>query len=131
MNDTEISVGVTVVNEVELLLAAEPRETLKPRTIHVVFLIEQNMHVERRRTRGGVNQEEIERQNDVGTPSDQKHWNEEVGRVVAFITEIRRRDQMILGIMGVMKVDVVAEQLAANGMVSKFEVHQGLGERHE
>jgi hypothetical protein len=37
--------------------------------------------------------------------------------VVAFVTEVRPRDKMIVGIMGVMEVDVVAKQLTANWMV--------------
>ena len=126
MDDTEIAVRVKVVNEVEFLLASEPREPLQPRCFHVVFLIKQNMDVKGRCTRSRVNHEEIEGHYDVGTPSDQKHWNEEVGRVVAFVTEVRRRDEMILGIVGVMEVDVIAEQLTADGMVAKLVVHQRL-----
>jgi hypothetical protein len=33
--------------------------------------------------------------------------NKEVGRNVAFFTEVRPRDKMIVGIMGVVEVDVV------------------------
>ena len=131
MDDTEIAVRVKVVNEVEFLLASEPREPLQPRSIHVVFLIKQNMDVKGRCTRSRVNHEEIEGHYDVRTPSDQKRWNEEVGRVVAFVTEVRCRDEMILGIVGVMEVDVIAEQLTADGMVAKLVVHQGLGKRHD
>ena len=46
-----------------------------------------------------------------------KYRNKEIGRNVAFVTEVRPRDKMIVGIMGVMEVDVVAKQLTANWMV--------------
>ena len=46
-----------------------------------------------------------------------KYRNKEIGRNVAFVTEVRPRDKMIVGIMGVMEVDVVAKRLTANWMV--------------
>ena len=46
--------------------------------------------------------------------------NKEVGRYVPLVTKVRPRNKMILGIMGVMEVDVVAKQLAANRMVVNF-----------
>ena len=67
MDDTEIAVRVVVVNEVEFLLASEPREPLQPRSIHVVFLIKQNMDVKGRCGRSRVNHEEIEGHYEVGT----------------------------------------------------------------
>lgn len=119
------------MNEVELLLASEPRKPLQPRSIHVVFLIKQNMDVKGCCARGRVNPKKIDRHYEVGTPYDQKHWNEEVGCVVAFVANVRRRDEVILGIVSVMKVDVIAEQFTADRMVAKLIVHQSLGKRHD
>jgi hypothetical protein len=49
VNYTKIAVRVTVMNEVQFLLASEPRKPLKPRPLYVIFLVEKNMGVKRRR----------------------------------------------------------------------------------
>jgi len=48
-----------------------------------------NHTIERRRTCDCLNHEEIDWQYEVCTRSYQKHRNEEEGRVVAFVTEVR------------------------------------------
>ena len=49
VNYTKIAIRVTVMNEVQFLPAAEPRKPLKPRPLYVIFLVEKDMHVKRRR----------------------------------------------------------------------------------
>ena len=49
VNYTKIAVRVTVMNEVQFLLASEPSKPLKPRPFYVIFLVEKNMRVKRRR----------------------------------------------------------------------------------
>ena len=84
-----------VMNEVQFLFASEPCKPLKPRSLYVVFLVEKDVRVERRRTctsvqdRRYLNHEEINGQYEVCTSSHQKHRNEEEGRIVAFVTEVR------------------------------------------
>jgi hypothetical protein len=46
------------------------------------------------------------------------------GRSIAFVTEVRARDKMSVGIVGVVKVDVVAKNLTANWMVGDFIMYQ-------
>ena len=58
MDHREIAVRMSVMNEVEFLFVLEPRKPLKPRSLYVVFLVEKNVRVERRRT-------EIDRQCEV------------------------------------------------------------------
>ena len=65
-------------------------------------------------------------QYEVCTRSYQKHRNEEEGRIVALVTEVCLRDEMIFGIIGVMEVDVVAEELTAHWMVAELVMHQRL-----
>jgi len=36
------------MNEVQFLLASEPRKPLKPRSIYVIFLVEKDVRVKRR-----------------------------------------------------------------------------------
>jgi hypothetical protein len=55
----------------------------------MVFLVEKDVRVERRRTRGYLNYEEIDWQQQVCTRSHQKYRDEEEGRIVAFVTEVR------------------------------------------
>jgi hypothetical protein len=50
VNYTKIAIRVTVMNKVQFLLASEPREPLKPRSLHVIFLIEKDVRIKRRRT---------------------------------------------------------------------------------
>jgi hypothetical protein len=38
------------MNKVQFLLASEPREPLKPRSLHVILLIEKDVCIKRRRT---------------------------------------------------------------------------------
>ena len=90
MDHRKIAVRVPVMNEVQLLFSSEPCKPLKPRTLYVVLLIEEDVRVERRRACDCLNDEEVEGQYDVCTRSHQKHRNEEEGRIVAFVTEVRR-----------------------------------------
>jgi hypothetical protein len=59
MDHREIAVRVPVMNEVQLLFPLEPCEPLKSRSLYVVFLVEKDMRVERRRTCDCLNHEEI------------------------------------------------------------------------
>src|SRR5216683_6496099 len=50
MDHREIAVRVPVMNEMQFLFASEPCKPLKPRSLYVVFLVEKDVRVERRRT---------------------------------------------------------------------------------
>jgi hypothetical protein len=89
MNHREIAVRVPVMNEVQFLFPPEPCKLLKPGSLYVVFLVEKDVRVERRRTCDYLSHEEIAWQYRVCTRSYQKHRNEEEGRIVAFVTEVR------------------------------------------
>ena len=52
VNYTKIAIRVTVKHEVQFLLASEPRKPLKPRSLYVIFLVEKDMRVKRRRACG-------------------------------------------------------------------------------
>ena len=62
MDYRKIAVRVPVMNEVQFLFPSEPCKPLKPRTLYVVLLIEEDVRVERRRTCDYLNHEEIEGQ---------------------------------------------------------------------
>ena len=51
VNYSKIAIRVTVMNKVQLLLASERREPLKPRSLYVIFFVEKDVRVKRRRTR--------------------------------------------------------------------------------
>ena len=89
MDHRKIGVRMSVMNEVKFLFASEPCKPLKPRSLYVVFLVEKNVRVERRRTCDDLNHEEINGQHEVCTRPYQKHRDEEEGRIVAFVTEVR------------------------------------------
>ena len=121
---------VAVMNEVQFLLPSEPCKPLKPRSLYMVLLIEEDVRVERRRTCEYLNHEEIERQYQEGARSYQKHGNEEEGRIIAFVAKVRPREEMIFGVVAVMEVDVVAEELAADWVMAELVMHQRLPKRH-
>ena len=60
MDHREIAVRVSVMNEVQFLSPSEPCKPLKPRSLYVVFLVEEDVRVERCRTCDHLNHEEIE-----------------------------------------------------------------------
>src|SRR4029077_14772357 len=99
-----------VMDEVQLPLASEPGKTLKPGSFYVVFLVEKDVCVERRCTRQHDDQEEIEWQDEGDACSGHKRRNEEEGRIVAFVTEVGRREEMVFGVVGVVEVYVIAEE---------------------
>jgi hypothetical protein len=123
MDDREIAVRVPVMNEVQFSSPSEPGKPLHPWSLYVVFLVEKDVRVERRRTCRHLNNEEINGQYEVGTRPYYKNRNEEEGGIVAFVTKVRLWYEMISGIIGVMKVDVVAEELTAHWMVAKLVMH--------
>jgi hypothetical protein len=53
MDHREIAGRVPVMNEVQFLFASEPCKPLKPRPLYVVFLVEKDVRVERRRNHLG------------------------------------------------------------------------------
>jgi hypothetical protein len=130
MNHCEITVRVPVVNEMQLLFASEPCEPLKPRFVRVVFLVEKDVRVERRRTCDCHYREQTWRQNEISACPDGNNRNEEVWSRIAFIPEIRPRDEMVVGIVDVVEVNVVAKNLTAPWMVSYLIMYQRLTERH-
>src|SRR6266699_3960308 len=81
------------MNEVQFLFPSEPCKAVKSRSLYVVFLVQKDVRVERRRTCDRLNHEEIDWQYEVCTRSHQKHRNEEEGCIVAFVTEVRRRNE--------------------------------------
>jgi hypothetical protein len=51
MDHREIAVRMPVMNEMQFLFPSEPCKSLEPRSLYVVFLVEIDMRVERRRAR--------------------------------------------------------------------------------
>jgi hypothetical protein len=51
VNYSKITIRVTVMDKVQLLLAPEPREPFKSRSLYVIFLVEKDVRVKRRRSR--------------------------------------------------------------------------------
>ena len=126
MDHGEIAVRVPVMNEVQFLFPSEPRKPLKPRSLYVIFLVEKNVRVERRCTCRYLNHEKFYWQYEICKCSHQKYRYEKIRRIVAFVAKVRPRDEMIFGIVGVVEVDVVAEELTAHSMVADLVMHQRL-----
>ena len=62
MDHREVAVRMPVMDEVQLLFASEPAKPLKPRSLHMVLLVEKDVRVKRRRACDHLNYEEIKRQ---------------------------------------------------------------------
>ena len=89
MDHREIAVRVPVMHEVQLLFPSEPCKPLKPRSRYMVFLVENDVGVERCRTCSDLSEEEIYRQYKICARSCQKHRNEEERRIITLVAEVR------------------------------------------
>ena len=62
VNYTKITVRVAVMNKVQFLLASEPRKPFESRSLRVIFLVEEDVRVKRRRTCDYHHNKKIKRQ---------------------------------------------------------------------
>ena len=85
----------------------------------MVFLVEIDVRVERRRAGSGHYEEQIERKNKKHSSSNEDHGDEKVGRVVSFVATIGGGHEMALSIVRMMKSDVVPVKDAANPMMTE------------
>jgi hypothetical protein len=60
MDNCEIAVRVPMMNEVQFLFPSKPCKPPKPRSVYVVFLVEEYVRVERHRTCDYLSHEEID-----------------------------------------------------------------------
>ena len=60
MDHRKIAVRVPVMNEMQFLLPPEPCKPLKPRALHMIFLVKKDMRVERHRTCDHLNHKDID-----------------------------------------------------------------------
>ena len=60
MDHCEIAVRMPMMNEVQFLFTSEPCKSLKPRSIYVVLLVEEDVRVERCSTCDYLSHEEID-----------------------------------------------------------------------
>jgi len=104
---------------VKLLLASEPCEAYEARSFDVVFLVEIDVRVERRRAGSGHCKEQIERKNKKHSSGNEDHGDEKVGGVVSFVATIGGGHEMALSIVRMMKSDVVPVKDAANPMMTE------------
>lgn len=130
MNHREIAARMSVVDEMLFLFAPKPSKAQKPRPRHVKFLVEKNVCIVRRRTCDHLNDEELDWQYEVCHRPHQADGYEEIGCNVAFPAEVGRRDEVISRIIGMMKVYMFMEKIAAYRTMANPVVHKGLSEGH-
>ena len=119
------------VNKVKLLLAPEPSEACEARLFDVVLLVKIHVRAERRCAGSGHYEEQIERKNPEHPGSNDDRGDEKVGRVVPFVTTIGGGHQMALGIVCVMKLDVVSVEDAAYSVMAEAVMEQRLAARND
>ena len=127
----EIAVRVQMVDKVKLLLAPEPSEACEARSFDVVFLVKIYVRVERRRAGSDHYEEQIERKNKKHSTCDEDRGDEKVGRVVSFVATIGGGHEMALGIVCMMKSDVVPVEDAAYSVMAEAVMEQGLAARYD
>ena len=115
----EIAVRVQMVDKVKLLLAPEPSEACEPRSFGMVLLVKIYVRDERRRAGGDHYDKQSERKNEKHCTCDEDCRDQKVGSVVAVVATIRGGHQMALGIVCVMKPDVVSVEDAAEPVVTE------------
>jgi hypothetical protein len=69
VNHSKIAICVSVMNEVQFLFASKPCKPLKPRFLDVVFLVEKDVRVKRRRAGDYQHHKKIKRQQEISAPS--------------------------------------------------------------
>ena len=131
VNDCKIAVRVQMMDKVKLLLAPEPSEASEARSFDVVFLVKIYMRVERRRAGSDHYEEQVERKNKKYRSGDEDRGDEKVRRVVSFVTTIGSGDEVTLGIVCMMKSDVVPVEDAAYPVVTEAVVKQSLAARYD
>ena len=131
VDHSEIAVRVQMVDEVKLLLAPEPSETSQIRPFGVVLLVEIHVCAERRRAGDRHHDKQIERKKKKHCTGDEDCRDEKVGRVVSFIATMRGRHQMALGVVCMMKSDVVPVENAAYPVMAKAVMEQSLAARYD
>ena len=126
IDNREIAVRVTVMHEVKFLLPLEPGKSPKPWPLRVIFLVEEDVRVERGRASGSLHDEEVQRQDEVGTCSDREGGNQEKRREIALFPLMRLGNEVILGIDRVVVVYVIAKELRAQRTMSEPVVQERL-----
>ena len=120
-----------MVDEVKLLLAPEPSKACKFRSFGVVLPVKIYVRAERCRAGGGQDDKQIEREHKIHGAGNEDRGDEKVGCVVSFVVTVSRRHQMALGIVCMMKSDVVSVEDAAYSVMAEAVMEQGLGARHD
>jgi hypothetical protein len=131
VNHCEIAVAMQMVDEVKLLLAPEPSEACEARSFDVVFLVKIDMCVEGRRAGSDHYEEQIERKNKKHPDGNEDHRDEKVRGVVSFVAKIGGRHKMAIGIVLMVKSDVVAAKDAAYPVMTETVMEQSLAARYD
>jgi hypothetical protein len=120
-----------MVDEVKLLLAPEPSKASEARCFGMVLLIKIHVGTERRRAGGGHYEEQIDRKNKKHPTCDEDCRDEKVGCVVSFVATMGGGHQMALGVVCVMKSNVVPIEGAAYPVMAKTIMEQSLTARYD
>jgi hypothetical protein len=120
-----------MVDEVKLLFASEPSEASEFRSFSVVLLVKIYVRNERRYAGGGHYDKQSERKNKKHCTGDEDCRNEKVGSVIAVVATIRGGYQMALGILCMMKPDVVPVEDAAYSVMAEAVMEQRLAARYD
>ena len=114
-----------------LLLAPEPSEAFEARFFGMVLLVKIHVGAERRRAGGGHCEKQIDRKNKKYPTCDEDCRDQKVGRVISVVATMSGRHEMSLGIVCMMKSDVVPVEDAAYLVMAEAVVEQGLTTRYD
>jgi hypothetical protein len=120
-----------MVDKVKLLLASEPSEACEPRSFGMVLLVKKYVGAERHRAGGDRYEKQIQRKNKIYPTCDEDCGDEKVGCVVSFVATMSRGHQMALGIVSMMKSDVVPVEDAAYAVMAEAVMEQSLADRYD
>jgi hypothetical protein len=119
-----------MVDEVKLLHAPEPAKALQQRSLDVVCLVEIDMPIKRNRGGRCHREKQPERQKKKCCRPDQQRRDQKEGRIVAVFSLVGCGCQMASGIVLMMEIDVVAEELAAEPAMTEPVMQQRLAARY-
>jgi hypothetical protein len=97
----------------------------------MVLLVKIYVATERCRAGGGHYEEQIDGKNKKHPTCDEDCRDEKVGRVVSFVAAMSGRHQMPLGIVCMVKSDVIPVEDSAYSVMAKAVMEQGLADRYD
>jgi hypothetical protein len=114
------------MDEVELLFAPEPGEAAEFRSFDMVFFVKVYVGVERRRARDRHDKEQPERKYEKHACANKDRRDKKIRRIVSLVAAVSGGHKVALGIIRMMKSNMISEEDAPPPLVAKGVMEKSL-----